>query len=327
MRLLFNTKHRDAPSTIFNSELLKFLNDIDGVKIDFFNQRYEDYDVVLFMGYDPEIENARAANPGIKIGVIDPRPSSKNQPVGADFILANGIEMKDWYIKYSPNICIYYIYPVLPIIKAKASEQSKKIVIGYHGNKVHLDAMHPRVTKALDMLAETYDVEFWAIYDIERLGQWKNEFTASSKVEIQHTQWDEKNYIEYLSKANIGIVPDLIPFTATWRFSFKKNKFNEHETDYLLRFKATSNPGRIAVFAQLGIPVVADMFPSAVQLIEDGVNGFISYSTEAWYFALKKLADDAVLRHRLGENLQSKFQKTMSPMVLNNKLIEFLRSL
>jgi len=48
------------------------------------------------MGYDPRVAVARKVNPTAKIGVIDPRPTLLNLALGADFVIANGIEMQNW---------------------------------------------------------------------------------------------------------------------------------------------------------------------------------------------------------------------------------------
>lgn len=359
MKILFTTKYREAPSTELNLELLKHLNNIPGVKFDCYGTNYAAYDVVLFMGYDPDIEAARAANPHIKIGIIDPRPEFKTQPTGMDFILANGIEMKDWYLQYTPHIFVYYIYPYLQR-KVKVHAPSHTIVLGYHGNKIHLHEMFPRITTALEQLAETYEVELWAMYHIEREGKWIMGLPDPEKVTVKHIQWAEDHYEQYLSNVDIGIVPSLIPLNAqlqrilerTVPFDKLRNKperfrflpdflrkktgvasganevmYREYPTDYLMRYKSTSNAGRAFVFGQYGIPVIMDMFPSALQLIEDGVDGFVCYRQEAWYRALKRLADDVELRTEIAQNMTKKFDSIAAPGVLNDHLVKFLRAL
>lgn len=355
MKILFTTNHLDTPSTLLNADKLKHLNSIDRVSIDFYNTNYAAYDVIIFMGYDPEIEEARAANPTIKIGVVDPRPSFERQPIGADFILANGIEMKDWYLKYTRNIFIYYIYPQLQR-NVKPHYVSKKSILGYHGNHVHVKAMHPRITAALEKLAEEYEVELWAMYNIAKYGEWSEGLPDPKKVNVKHIQWSEENYDTYMSKVDIGLVPNLIPINEDIKHLFSQikqlnkqrsssvltrffenrhqkcpandpNLYNEHPTDYLIRYKATSNPGRIFVFAQYGIPVVADMFPSALQIIEDGVNGFVCYSTEAWYWALKSLTANPAMRTEFAQQMMKKFDKIAASEVLNENLVKFIKSI
>lgn len=352
MNILFTTKYPDTPSTQLNIGNLQRLNHLEGVHIDFYHTDYAAYDVVLFMGYDPDIQIARAKNPHLKIGVIDPRPQFDQQPVGADFILANGIEMKDWYLTYTPHIFLYYICPQLQR-QQKHHRASKRILLGYHGNKDHLQEMYPRITQALDRLANEYQVELWAMYNIEQLGKWDCPPSfRSGKIGVKHIQWTEENYDASLSRVDIGIVPNLTPINDDIKrillpqpekptgFARVQRKFlhkvfppelsphyREHETDYLLRYKATSNPGRIFVFAQYGIPVVADMFPSALQVIEDGVNGFVCYSTEAWYWSLKTLADNPALRTEFAQEMTKTFDKIAAPDVLNKKLVHFIRDI
>jgi glycosyltransferase involved in cell wall biosynthesis len=321
MKLLFCTKHKTEPSTLLNAAQLRQLNTFDNISIDFFNTDYQNYDIVLFMGYDHEIEKVKEISPNIKVGIIDPRPPSSNQPIGADFIIANGLEMKDWYLKYTPNIFISYIYPILKK-QNKDHTNKDKIVIGYHGNKIHLRSMHPRITSALEKLAKDFTIEFLMMYNIEKLGKLKT--------------WNP-NYEKYISKVDIGIVPNLIPHKELANIESnifrllpsKKNicRYNEHVSDYKLRFKATSNPGRIFVFAQYGIPVISDIFPSALQMISDGQNGFICYSTEAWYYALKKLVVSPSLRNQLSSSMQKNFYNNYSIDIQNKKFIDFINEL
>lgn len=327
MKILFTTDNTNAPSTLLNAGLLKRLNAMDGVRIDFFNRNYKEYDAVLFMGYDPDIKGARQAGKNIKIGVIDPRPGFKTQPVGVDFILANGIEMKDWCLRFTPNIHIYHIYPVLNQ-KIRGHKKSDKVVLAYHGNKVHLESMHPVITTAIEMLAKEYAVELHAMYNAEKLGRWSKGLPRNAA--INHIQWSEENYERFMSKADIGIVPNLLPVKRLVKgistvLLGKAHK--EEDSDYLLRFKTTSNAGRIFVFAQYGIPVVSDMFPSALQIIEDNVDGFVCRSTEAWHSALKRLAASEGLRSAIGEAMLDKFKKKFSPDIMNKGLIDFIKSL
>ncbi len=340
---------------MLNVAKLQCLNHLDGVQIDFYNTDYAAYDVVLFMGYDPEVEQARTTNPTLKIGIIDPRPQFMKEYVGMDFILANGIEMRDWYIKYTHNVFIYYIYPHLSR-KVKLHEHSRNIIVGYHGDPVHLKEMYPRITAALEALAEGYTVELWAMYNIAHYGEWTSGLPDPHKVKVKHIQWSEENYDTYISKVNIGLIPNVIPINKdimrvfsqsaqpqkrnsipllTRLFGYTQQKssepaanlYREHLTDYLIRYKATSNPGRIFVFAQYGIPVIADMFPSALQIIEDGVNGFVCYRTEAWYWALKTLADNPAMRTEFSQNMTKTFDKIAAPDVLNQNLVHFIRNI
>jgi glycosyltransferase involved in cell wall biosynthesis len=325
IKVLFQTKNLKGPSTIFNHNLLRGLNKLKDISIDFYNTDYNNYDVVLFMGYDPDTKKAKQKNPLVKVGIIDPRPSFSINFKDVDFILVNGIEMRDYFSKYSNNIFNYYIYPELEFMKINKNNQ--KVVIGYHGNKIHLMASQNRLMPAIEMLAQKYQVELWLMYDVESLGQWKY-IESSQNLLIKHIQWSEDGYHKYMSQVDIGVVPSLIPIK---NISFVKkisksffNKLNENFSDYLLRFKVTSNVGRGLVFAQLKVPVIMDMTPSSLQFISDSENGFVCYSSESWSSALFKLAESENLRLSMAENLYKEFNLKYSSKEINSKFKFFL---
>ena len=326
IKVLFQTKNLKGPSTIFNQNLLNGLNELEGISIDFYNSDYISYDVVLFMGYDPDSKKAKQDNPLIKVGIIDPRPSFNINFTDVDFILANGIEMKDYFMKFNKNIFTYYIYPEIEFTK-KIYQNDQKIVIGYHGNKIHLMASKDRLMPAIELLAQKYQVELWLMYDVKSLGEW-NYNVSSKNLEIKHIQWNDDGYEKYMSQVDIGVVPSLIPVQSASLLKkiFKSifNKFNENPSDYLLRFKVTSNVGRGLVFAQLKVPVIMDMTPSALQFISDSENGYVCYSLDSWQSALFNLANNQKLRSEMAENLFKEFKLHYSSKQINRSFMNFL---
>jgi len=331
MRILFVTDTVDKVSTQLNAPNFAKLNELDGVHIDFHNRNYADYDVVLFMGYDARVAEARAVKPSLKIGVIDLRFMDIGDARGADFAIANGVEVCDWLSNYFENI---FIYPIYPLVNAppKKHAQRSPLIIGYHGNKLHLIAARPHVVTALETLSEQYELEVWAVYDIRSLGEIPGDLCNPQKVKMRYFQWEEDIYEKVLAQVDIGIVPNLIPLKDEPLVKKHADPFsplipsNPH-ADYLLRFKKTTNAGRIYVFSQLGIPVVAGMSPSAAQAIQHGVNGYLALGAGSWYHGLKKLADSAELRAQMGARLHADFQREVAPRVLNRKLVEFVRCL
>ena len=236
------------------SAQLSGLAALDGVEIDFYNRNYAEYEVILFMGYDPKVRDARKINPNAKIGVIDIRPSSRNEIVGADFVIANGIEMKDWYSKTIPAIFVYPPYPILPQWQRPPRAKDSSLVLAYHGNKVHLQASYPRITKAIEALAERHSVELRALYNFHEYGKWDKLAPKHPNIRIRHIQWSLDAFQELLVGADIGIVPNFIPLRRKRigeSASSSRRLFGHDGTDYLTRYKATSNAGRIFPFAQL----------------------------------------------------------------------------
>jgi len=330
MRILFATDAVDQVSTQLNVPNFARLNELEGVHIDFYNRNYADYDIVLFMGYDPHVAEARTAKPSLKIGVVDLRPSSVRKSLGADFVIANGVEMQDWLSDYFENIFTYPIYPYLAAPRVVHTAK-RPIVIGYHGNKIHLMAMMPYLSAALNKLAESYELELWAIYDIQGAGDMPFEVCDSQKMKTRYIQWEESVYENILPQMDIGIVPNLIPIqeplSAKRHIAPLSTLFNPQDSDILLRFKCTTNPGRIYAFSQFGIPVIAGYSPSAAQEIRHGVSGYLANSTGGWYRALKSLAASVVLRDQMGRALFEDFWQNAAPDILNQKLINFIGDL
>jgi len=282
------------------------------------------------MGFDPQAILAKQQNPNILVGVIEPRATQRNNFEAVDFIVLNSLEAKDYFSQFNRNMFLYYTYPQVPPV-LPCPVQKEKLVIGYHGNKIHLDETFPRITDAIERLNYELPVELWAMYNIKQLGKWKVPEKKHFQFDVRHIQYEEENYAKYMAHVDIGIVPQLIPVKENkvlrYLIGSRNRRYQENETNYILRFKDTTNIGRHLVFAQYGIPVVSDMTPSACNFIDDGVNGMIAYSTAGWHNALRQLAGDNNSRKLMGNNLFNKYQRTVSIEYLNKNLIQFLNTI
>lgn len=328
MRILFTTERVTAPSAELNAASLAKLGDIDGVTIDFRGRDYAGYDVVLFMGYDADVAAARAAREDLIVGVVDPRPTLPAALDGADFLLVNGLEARDWYAGVADHIFVYPIFPELPAGDGGHERGTDGLVLGYHGNTTHLRAMHPRITAAISRLAQEVPVELRAMYNAGG-GTVHTGLEGHDHVAVRHVPWSVENYGRELAAADVGLVPGLMPVSARACGAAVADAaaWASHASDYLLHFKATSNAGRIYVFAHYGIPVVADMYPSALTTIDDGVDGFVCYSPGAWWRALAQLARDAEMRRRMGARLKAKLDPEGTRERVNRGLVEFISRL
>lgn len=328
MNIIFNTRKLTSPASTLYSQALSGLEGIHYCDWG----TYSKYDVALFMSYRRDLEDvviAKRQNPNLKIGIIDPRGSLEPETVECvDFMVLDSLEMRDFFIQYHRPIFTYYDYLKLKIIERK-HVQKETAIIGYHGGKGHLDEdMYPRITKAIEMLGKKYSIEFWAMYNIEEGGNWVTGVPAN--VPVKHIQWSEENYYKYLAQVDIGIVPGLRPIKNILKLKRKSVMFKTHlhnfADEYLIKFKL-ANAGRIIVFSLLGIPVVADMYPSAMQFIRDGENGFIAYSTWGWYYALEKLVQSADLRQELTERMRQSILPVVDCNLQNKALEAFLHTI
>lgn len=334
MRFLFDTAHRDAVSTAINLANFRRLEAIDGVSFTAFQDDYENHDVILFMGYDPEIARARAANPAAKIGIVDIRPGGFDAARGADFLVSNGPEMSAFAARHFSNIVEYPIYTSTS--RASAGQRPSSVspvplVITYHGNKAHAVAMFPTVTRALEELALTFPIELRIIYNVGTLGPIPEAYSARPPVSVKVIDWHPDVYAQEIACSDIGIVPNLTPLhnlaDAERLMSPRDRQFGAHPSEYITRFKATSNAGRLLTFAQFGIPVVADLFPSAAAIIRNGETGYLAHDAFGWYQALHRLCASQALRRKIGQNLHDEFETRYTVPRLNERLVAFCRDL
>jgi len=341
MKIVINTNYQSAGSKVCVDDLIPRLikSGHTIAKNDWKN--YSQYDVALFMATDSEVQAAKKENPQIICGIMDPKTTTPKNTTGrnikemrsADFLLVSSIEQRDFLYKYNEDIVIYYMFPDIKKMERKHFSKDK-IIIGYHGNKVHLNCFYPKITKALENIASEFPVELWAMYNIKKLGKWKH--GVPRNIKIRHIQWSEENYYEYLAKADIGIVNNEIPIKekignlTTRHLTGEYLFFNMHNydySDYLIRYKYSSNPGRIYVFSQLGIPIISDFTPSSCQIIQDGKSGFIAHSVEGWQRAMEQLIKSPELRNRVSTNLKSYIDNTISIDKNFDNLVSFLEKL
>ncbi len=322
MKINLNTSQPHAPCSIFYTSALR---NIPGMT--YGNVDYNDCDIALIMTYDHKlIPKIKKAHPHLKVGIIDPRSyrvldSTKH----ADFIIIDSIEMEDYWRVAKKPIFSYAEYPNIQHLNKKHTEKDKTI-IGYHGNTVHLDCMSDTVTPALTELAKKYDIELWVMYG----GSGPPESNARwipKNVKIKHIPWSMEAYTEHLSKVDIGIVPNNLTYTEESKSQvITRGKFNYSLDDYLLRFKMPSNSGRFIIFGKLGVPVVADFYPSALQYLKDDT-GFVACNPHGWEHCLEQLIISKDLRQTMGDNLQNLVKERFDFEVQNKKIISFFEKI
>ncbi len=220
--------------------------------------------------------------------------------------MVSSVEQRDFFLRLNNDIMIYYCLPTMPAIE-KIHVDKRPIIIGYHGNLAHIACMHGGLQLALNELAKSYDLEFWAIYNIANLGKAEFGMPDENLMKIRHIQWTWQNYYDELAHVDIGIVPNEIPIKDKQHIlklgAYAQQQIRSKPFDHLLRLKVSCNPARMYPFAQLGIPVVADFAPSASQFIYDGESGFIVSSPNGWYQALEMMINSAKLRNKMAHNL------------------------
>ena len=284
-------------------------------------EHYDRYDVAVFLGYDHELAEARAANPEIVVGLSDPKQSRQewiDAARAADFLLVSSVEQREAFLRLNANVHVLYMFPIVPA-RERHHEHGEPLVVGYHGNRVHLEAMRGTgVRAALEELGRRRPVELRAIYNVEASGRAVLGIPDDPPVRVRHVQLApgeapgttvSQTILDELAGVDIGIVPNLLPVhgvrRALRRTASLEPVLAYEPFDHLLRLKASSNPGRLYPFARLGVPVVADLTPSLAQFVLDGVSGFLAGSAQGWLDALERLADDPGLRAATAAELRA----------------------
>lgn len=318
--VLFSTLP-DSPAWQFYSNL--FRKNISELPVDFIqaHQLEKVYEinpsVLIVFGPGADLSLIREKNPNLLVGFLDPRAAQKHTQ-DCDFIVVNSLESYDYFSTYNKPMFIYQAYPLVNE-GGRDGHKEKSIVIGYHGNKIHLQAMEKFIVDAMNDLSDHVDYEFWAMYNIAELGWWKGASKLNAKV--RHIQFSYENYAAFISNIDIGIVPQFIPVKDSkllrWLIGSLRSGYNERYDNYFHRFKETTNNGRAYVFAQYGIPIVADMTPSSCALIGENERGFVASSKSGWFYALMMLCKDEELRLGMGKKLHQKYLQTWEPEKVN----------
>jgi glycosyltransferase involved in cell wall biosynthesis len=97
-------------------------------------------------------------------------------------------------------------------------------------------------------------------------------------VDVDFISWGYDLEVPRLQECQIGIVPVGNEVWNPWKFFFK-----------------------LIQFMSLGLPVVATPVGSNLEIIEDGVNGFLAGTPDEWVDRLRTLAENPELRRRMGQ--------------------------
>ena len=331
MKILINAKLPSAVCEVAKENIGKNYAKEDH-EVFFDKKEYASFDIIMFFSLESEVRKARKQNPQALIGILDPKLNDKKDGLEAkeaDFLLVSSLEQQEFALKFNPNVQIFnWFLPMEP--KEKIHTKKDKIIIGYHGNKIHLNCFIYHIKDALEKIKKSgYNIEFHAIYNIKKLGYWK---IGVPDIPIKHIQWKRETYCNHLSQCDIGIISNILPISNSranilTRLINRPLSFNYNKKDYFLRFKMTSNPNRFYEFSQLGIPVVSDMYPSSCQIIQHGASGFLAHSSTGWYNALLKLINSSELRNTCAKNLRKYIDSDLSPEQNFLKLKELIKNL
>jgi glycosyltransferase involved in cell wall biosynthesis len=158
-------------------------------------------------------------------------------------------------------------------------DATKQVRVGWTGTRTTQPNL-TTIAPALARLAQSHGATMRVIGDVPM---------TLPDVPVEFFPWTFDTEVPQLQDCQIGVVPIKPDHWSPWKFYFK-----------LVQMMA------------LGLPVVAAPIGSNLEIIQDGVNGFLPRSQDEWYERLATLADDADLRRRMGQAARDTVQDTFA---------------
>lgn len=198
----------------------------------------------------------------------------------SDCVFAVNQAIADYARKYNDNV---HVVPMaVDVDRYKPAEKPKnggRPMIGWVGTRTNQPNIELAVAPMRALRAEK-DFLFRIVADYEM------DFDG---VDTEFVPWSFDVEVPKLREVDIGIVPVKESVWSKWKFFFKTIQF-----------------------MSMGIPIVASAAGSNLEIITDGVNGFLAKNESEWHNKLKLLIESPELRTRIGEKARQTVLETFS---------------
>lgn len=203
--------------------------------------------------------------------------------------------LKDYLLKYNPGIEVIPTAVDGDLFKPVPKEaRQKKLVIGWIGS--HSTARYlESIYGVLQRLAKKYDFIFKVVgsgMPIEIPG-----------VEVLNQDWQLEREIADFQQLDIGVYP------------FPDNEWVRGKPSF-----------KTVEYMAVGIPGVISAAGVSLQIVKDGVNGFLASTQEEWYQKLALLIEDPQLRKEIGMNARKTFEEEFSLKANFTKVLEAIKT-
>ena len=264
---------------------------------------------------------ALCGNINLPITRYEERPGMLRGAEIIDFFVAGSIEEMDRILWLGKPV---FLFPLIERMytKTKIHSDKRPIVLGYHGNGLHIEEFFPHLTEAIEILAGEVQIKLLAIYPRPAdEPEWRWQTGRPSIDDIEEIDWNLETVERELLRCDIGLVPGInhISYDERREWFAKLTDRNperlgfEGAGPYLLRFKGFSNAGRAFVFHQLGIPVVACFMPSHFHILGNPDCGYLAHSTEGWLRGLRELCSSVERRQKVANAAGREFRRLYDP--------------
>ena len=187
---------------------------------------------------------------------------------GYRIVVCGNSYLADYFERLGARVMIVPTVVRAGLYLSVQSKPADRVRIGWLGtptNHVHLEV----IREAVKRLASRYDFEL-VVVGLNRPLNWDID-------NIQYVSWELPRELDYLGMFDVGVMPLL-------DFEFVKGK---------CAFK-------VIQYMAAGLPVVTSPVGANLEVVEDGVNGFLAETDDEWVDRLERLITDGNLRRRMG---------------------------
>ncbi|HOP85324.1 MAG TPA: glycosyltransferase family 4 protein [Syntrophorhabdaceae bacterium] len=202
---------------------------------------------------------------------------------GNRFLLNEAIRYKEKNVFYCPTVVDLEEYPV------KEHKDNMHVVIGWIGSKSTVKYFSTMEDVFLRAKEKIPHIRYKIIAD----------YAPETKIDYIFEKWDKKKEKEGLLSFDIGIMP-------LWNDIWSRGKCGLKLIQYMAA----------------GLPTISHPVGAVLEIIEDGLNGFIREDSDEWMEAILTLTKDVSLRKKMGSTARKTVQEKYSlqkwgPMVAN----------
>jgi glycosyltransferase involved in cell wall biosynthesis len=224
------------------------------------------------------------------------------------FCIAASRFLQEFLLEFNPNV--YYIPSGVDTELFKPSLNNlrqDKIIFSWIGT-FNKEEYVENIEFALDCFGVLRKKYNYIYFDIVGDGVYRNKLMKIihqfSDSNIRLKEWMAPDRIpEYLDTIHIGMLPTV-----------SSNKFNK-----------AKSPTKLFEYMSMARPVISTKVGESIDIIQDGINGFLAQTKEEFIKKMQKLIDDPFLRRQMGENARELIERKYSLRVLGKQLYNALK--
>lgn len=315
-----NPNENSGSYRIWVKDLCKTFQDI-GIKSRICNnfdelQRAEEDIIIFSKSSYSEIANFKNKDSKI-IGAINIPCDSKIKSL--DFVIVGSHEERISLSFYN-NV---FLYPLIERkfmnLPKRVHQNSETFKICYHGNYPHLFKFTPHLRDAIEEINKSQKTELHIVTGAGDLTNWWSRDIGKPNISVHYHHYDK--IAEVINYCDVGVVPNVVDMSYINPDikSIKSTEMGLYDTDYFLRMKNKTNPGRAYVFYQFGLPVIHDISPSSFEMMSFTGIYDLAHNKQSWIKCLNKY-NNVSYRQEISERFRTKFEKKYNPEIWAKKI-------